>query len=86
MFRRGRAQGSVAVVRECGAEFGTAQFRLAFAAIGAQECIGASRSPLRLEAGHALVVDEAGVGDGSSFAIRPLGAGAVALVVSVDCR
>jgi hypothetical protein len=86
MFRRGRARGSVAVVRERGAEFATAQFRLAYAAIGAQECIGATRWPLRLEAGHALVVDETGAGDGSSFALRPLGAGAVALVVSVDCR
>jgi len=85
MFRRGRARGSVAVARAGEAEFGPAQFRLAYAAAGAHECIVARLAPLRLEAGHALVVAGAGGSDGSPLAIRPLGAGAVALVVSVDC-
>jgi hypothetical protein len=85
MFRRGRAHGNVVVVRDGGAEVGPAQFRLAYAATGAQECSVARFAPLRLEAGHALLVDEPGGRDGSPLAMRPLGAGAVALVVSVDC-
>ena len=85
MFRRGRARGSVAVVREGGAEFGPAQFRLAYAVTGVHECSGATSAPIRLEAGHALLVAEAGPRDAPRFTIRPLGVQPVALVVSVNC-
>ena len=85
MFRRGRARGSVAVVREGGAEFGPAQFRLAYAVTGVHECSGATIAPIRLEAGRALLVEEAGASDAPGLTIRPLGADPVALVVSVDC-
>jgi hypothetical protein len=85
MFRRGRVRGSVTVVREDGAQFGPAQFRLVYAATGAQECIVASLAPLRLEAGHALIVDGPVGRAASPIAIRPLAQYAVALVVSVDC-
>ena len=85
MFRRGRARGSIAVARGSTLKLGPARFRLAYAAAGAHECTVARLAPLRLEAGHALVVDETGGSDGCLIAIRPLGAGAVALVVSVDC-
>ena len=85
MFRRGRACGSVTVVPRGGAEFGPAQFRIAYAATGVYECSGATIAPIRLEAGHALLVTEAGGSDAPSLAIRPLGAEPVALVVSVDC-
>ena len=85
MFRRGRARGTVAVAQGDGMQFGPAQFRLAYAATGAHECIVARLAPLRLQTGHALLVDEPAGSDGSPLAMRPLGAGAVALVVSVDC-
>ena len=85
MFRRGRACGSVTVVRRGGAEFRPAQFRLAYAVTGVHECSGATSAPIRLEAGHALLVTEAGASDTPSLAIRPLGADPVALLVSVDC-
>ncbi len=85
MFRRGRARGSVTVVRRGVAEFGPARFRLAYAATGVHECSGATIAPIRLEAGRALLVTEAGVCDTPSLAIRPLGADPVALLVSVDC-
>ena len=85
MFRRGRARGSVVVVREGGAEFGPAQFRLAYAATGVHECTGVTSAPIRLEAGHALLVIGDGASDTPSLTIRPLGANPVALVVGVDC-
>ena len=59
--------------------------RLAYAAAGPHECTIAGLAPLRLPQGHALLVDA--TDPGSKFApiaIRPLTAGAVALVVSVD--
>ena len=85
MFRRGRARGSVTVVPTDGAEFEPAQFRLAYAVSGVHECSGVTSAPIRLEAGHALLVTGAGSGDTPSLAIRPLGADPVALLVSVDC-
>lgn len=85
MFRRDRARGSVTVVRSGGAQFGPAQFRLAYAVSGAHECSGATIAPIRLEAGHALLVTEADASDAPGLTIRPLGADLVALFVSVDC-
>ena len=84
MFRRGRARGSVTVVPGGGAEFGPAQFWLAYAATGAHECSGVTSAPIRLEAGHALLVTGADASDAPSLTIRPLGADPVALVVRVD--
>jgi hypothetical protein len=85
MFRRGRARGSVNVVPRGGAEFGPAQFRLAYAVTGVHQCSGVTSAPIRLEAGHALLVTGAGASDTPSLAIRPLGADPIALLVSVDC-
>jgi uncharacterized protein len=85
MFRRGRARGSVTVVRDGKAELGPAQFRLAYAVTGVHECSGVTSAPIMLEAGHALLVTRAGASDTPSLAIRPLGADPVALLVSVDC-
>jgi environmental stress-induced protein Ves len=85
MFRRGRACGSVTVVGERETELGPARFRLAYAVTGVHECSGVTAAPIRLEAGHALLVAEAGASNAPSIAIRPLGASPVALVVSVDC-
>ena len=85
MFRRGRACGSVTVVRERETEFGPAQFRLAYAVTGVHECSGVTAAPVRLEARHAVLVTEADGSEAPSIAIRPLGADAVALLVSVDC-
>ena len=87
MFRRDRARGRVAVVRAGDSEFGATSFRLAYAAAGAHECTIAGLAPLRLPEGHALLVDATDAGrEDPPIAIRPLTAGAVALVVSVDPR
>jgi len=84
MFRRGRARGRV-VVRSGDSESGPTPFRLAYAAAGAHECAIAGQAPLRLPEGHALLVDATdGGGEDAAVAIRPLAAGAVALLVSVD--
>src|SRR5262249_48883926 len=48
MFRRGRARGSVAVVRGSVAEFDPAQFCLSYAAKGAHECTVARRGAHRV--------------------------------------
>jgi environmental stress-induced protein Ves len=87
MFRRGRARGSVAVVRGCVGEFDPALFCLSYAAKGAHECTIARRSAHRLDEGHALVAAES-VSDvqGGSVVVRPLADDAVALVVCVAYR
>jgi len=85
MFRRGRARGNVAVVRDKGAEITQAQYRLVYAATGAHECVIARLAPLRLEAGRALLVDDPGASESPPIAIRPIDPDAVALVVSIDC-
>ena len=85
MFRRGRARGSVTVVRDGGAEITQAQYRLVYAATGAHDCVIPRLAPLRLEAGHALLVDDPGASESPPIVIRPIDPGAVALVVSVDC-
>ena len=60
MFRRGAASGSIAVVRGSAAAVAPADFRLAYAAAGAHECVIAGRPPFVLEPGHAAVVGEVG--------------------------
>lgn len=85
MFRRGRARGKVAVVRDGGVRLESAHFRLAYAANGAHECAVEGRMPLRLEAGHALLVDVPDDGEPPPIVIRPTETDAVALVVSIDC-
>jgi environmental stress-induced protein Ves len=84
MFRRGRARGSVTVVREGEGEPGFTRLRLVYAVTGSHECVGATGAPITLEAGQALLLDEAGAGDAPWLAIRPCEPGAVALGVSVD--
>jgi uncharacterized protein len=85
MFRRGRAQGRVAVVRRGGAEIAPTEFRLVYAAKGAHECAIPGRPPVALLPGHAVLVGSAEGSEGNLIAIRPLAADAVALVVSIDC-
>ena len=72
-------------MRDRAAEFASAHFRLVYAATGAHACAVAPLAPLRLEAGHALLVDEPGGNGTPPLAIRPLAADAVALVVGIDC-
>jgi len=86
MFRRGAASGSIAVVRGGAAAVAPADFRLAYAAAGAHECVIAGRPPFVLEPGHAAVVERWANVEMAPLAIAPLAAGAVALVVSVECR
>ena len=85
MFRRSHARGSIAVVRDSGIEFAPSFHRLAFAAVGPHECGLPGHPSVRLEEGHALFVDASEAGnDNGPMAIRPLAAGAVALVVGID--
>ena len=86
MFRRGRARGSVAVVRGESAEFAPTDFRLAYAAMGTHECTMPGSASLMLAAGYSLLVDHTADRQSSSMTIRPLAADAVALVVSIDCQ
>jgi environmental stress-induced protein Ves len=85
MFRRDGAQGTVVVVRGNNAEIAATEFRLAFAARGAHECVISGRRPDVLAPGHALLVLPTPGIEAKPIAIRPLTADAVALVVSIDC-
>ena len=87
MFRRGRARGSVAVVRGSVAEFDPAQFCLSYAARGTHECTIAARGAHRVDEGHALVAAESmPVAERAAIVVRPLDDDAVALVVCVARR
>ena len=61
-------------------------FRLAYAATGAHQCVIAGRRPFVLEPGHAVLVERWADVDSAPLAIAPLAAGGIALVVSVECR
>lgn len=85
MFRRGKARGTIAIVRDAAAEFAPTDFRLAYAATGNHECILSEGASRMLAPEHSLLIDGGGDGE-ASLTIRPLATGAVALVVSIDCR
>jgi hypothetical protein len=85
MFRRGRAHGTVAVVRGDRTEFVPTDFRLAYAATGDHECVIPGHPPGMLAPGQALLVETGSGIEAKPIAIRPLTVGAVALVVSIDC-
>ena len=86
MFRRGRARGRVAVVRDSPARFEPAQFHVSYAAKGPHECTVPGFGFHRLDEGHALLVAATISGDEVSIDVRPLASDAVALVVGVECR
>ncbi len=85
MFRRGRARGQVAVLRNGGAAIAPERFRLAYAATGAHLCAVSGCSALRLEAGNALLIDASVADESPPLEIRAAVPGSVALVVSIDC-
>jgi len=86
MFRRGRARGRVAVVRDSPARLESAHFRVSYAAKGPHECTVPGFGAHRLDEGHALLVAATIAGDEVSIDVRPLASDAVALVVGVECR
>jgi len=86
MFRRGRARGRVAVVRDSPARLESAHFRVSYAAKGPHECTVPGFGAHRLDEGHALLVAASIAGDEVSIDVRPLASDAVALVVGVECR
>lgn len=86
MFRRGEARGSVTVAGRGAARVAPADFQLVYAATGVHECVIADHPPLVLEPGHSVLFERSALRDATSLAICPVGAGAVAVVVSVECR
>jgi environmental stress-induced protein Ves len=85
MVRRDRARGSVTVVR-AGAALEAADFRIVFAAIGGHECAIDGETPIEVAPRHSLIVERAPGSADAALAIRPCGAGAVALAVRIECR
>ncbi len=85
MLRRGAARGSVAVVRAETDRIASGDFVLAYAAAGTHECVIAGHPPRTLDQGHAMLFERSAEAVAPSIAIRPTRAGAVALVVSVEC-
>ena len=86
MFRRGKARGRIVVVGRGVTEVAPTDFRLAYAAKGAHECVMAGHPPRVVDAGHALLVERSASRDAAPLAIGPLAAGAVAVVVTIECR
>jgi uncharacterized protein len=84
MFRRGRASGSVSVVRG-GATMASASFRLVYAATGAHACRIPGHPALTLDAHQTVLVAEATGAEDAPIAIRPLTGNAIALAVRIVC-
>ena len=84
MLRRGRAQGTVTVVRDAGARIVPARFRVCYAATGVLECLLPGHPPLTLAADHALVVEDDGAAASGPMALNPLSGDAVALVATIE--
>jgi environmental stress-induced protein Ves len=85
MLRRGRAHATVAVVRGAGERIGPAPHRLSYAAAGSHECVRPGHPPQTVAAGEALLIVADAADPALPFAVNPLGADAVALVVAIEC-
>jgi uncharacterized protein len=85
MFRRGRAVGSVNVVRGGDVTMAPAAFRLVYAATGAHACDIPGRPALTLGTHETLLIGEAADAEHAPIAIRPLAGNAVALAVRIEC-
>jgi environmental stress-induced protein Ves len=83
MLRRGRATGSLAIVRGAGTRIGPARFRLCYAAAGACECLFAGHPPQVVAADHALLVEDLPA-SAALLAVNPLTGDAVVVAVSID--
>ncbi len=84
MVRRGRAQGTMSVVRGEGVRIAPARYRVCYAAAGVLESLLPGHPPLTLAAEHALVVEDDGAGASGSIALNPLSDDAVALVAAIE--
>jgi environmental stress-induced protein Ves len=83
MLRRGRAAGSVTVVRHAGARVPPARFTLCYSVAGAHECLFAGHPPLSIGADHALLVEDDGATAGS-LSVNPLQSDGVALIARIE--
>jgi len=83
MLRRGRVTGEVAIVRGAAARVAPARFRLCYAANGAFECLFGGHPPCVIAGDQALLVEDE-LAPPAPFAVNPLTAAAVAVVVSIE--
>lgn len=83
MVRRGRARGSVVVVRAESARIAPARWRVCHTAAGTIECLTPGHPPLAIAQDHSVVFDD---GDDSAavIAVNPVSPGAVALVAVIE--
>lgn len=80
MVRRARLRGEVQVVRDEHATVAPARFRVVHVHAGAYECLLPARPPIRVDAGHTLVVEADGAPP--TLDINPVAAGSLALIAT----
>jgi hypothetical protein len=80
MLRRGRARGSVVVVRGEGVRVPPHRWRACHTAEGAVECLVPGHPPVVVPREHTALFDAAG----AALAVNPVSPGAVALVACVE--
>ncbi len=85
MLRRGRARGTVSVVRAAGERIHAARFRVSYAAAGAHECLLPGRAPLLVPVDHALLIEAVDGEPAAALTVNPLGADAIALIAAIEC-
>ncbi|MEP7183544.1 MAG: HutD family protein [Betaproteobacteria bacterium] len=85
MLRRGRARGTVDVVRAAGARIPAAAHRLCYAAAGCHECLRPGHPPLTVAPDEVLLIEADGDDPALPLVVNPLAADAVALVVVIEC-
>jgi environmental stress-induced protein Ves len=83
MVRRGAARGSIVVCRDGRGPIAAAGTYVCHAAAGASECVVDGRAPVALAPSQTLVVTADADSAAPLIRVRPLAAGAVALVAAI---
>jgi environmental stress-induced protein Ves len=83
MVRRGKARGTVVVCRDGNGQLASADTYICHAAAGAAECTVEGHPPFALPPSHTLLVMSGKDAAAPALRVRPLAAGAIALVAAI---
>ena len=84
MVRRGRAQGSVVVVRDAAERIAPARWRVCHVTAGAVECLVPGHPPVSVALDDTVVFEDDDDAAAGALAINPVSPGAVALVAVIE--
>jgi hypothetical protein len=84
MVRRGRAQGSIVVVRDAAERITPARWRVCHVIAGAVECLVPGHPPVAVALDDTVVFEDDDDTAAGVLAINPVSAGAVALVAVIE--